>query len=104
MDYAVNGGRCPDAQGKADYGNDGEAGVAAEDPAAEPNVLPEPTGPIRPRTKLSSCKKSHTVGLSEKSKFKPAKASVVGCLRRLGDLSVAALARAIIILWVKNNS
>jgi hypothetical protein len=57
--------------------------------ANEAKVFPEPTGPIKPRTKLSSFKNCHTVGLPEKSKFKPARASVVGSLRLRGDLSVA---------------
>jgi hypothetical protein len=71
--------------------------------ANEANVFPEPTGPINPRTKESSCKNFHTVGLSEKSKLNPVKASGFTLPRRL-DLSVALSALAIITLRRKNNN
>ena len=45
--------------------------------AAQAYDLPDPTGPLIPRTKLSSCKNFQTVGDLLKSKFKPGNSSIV---------------------------
>ena len=63
--------------------------------ANDAKVFPEPTGPSKPLTKLSSFKKSHVVGLSLKSKLRPDSASVVAFLVLRLDLSVALGALAI---------
>ena len=58
--------------------------------AAQPYDLPDPTGPISPRTNESSCKNFQVVAAPEKSRFSPPSASSEEIF-----LSVVALRRRV---------
>jgi len=62
--------------------------------AAQPYDLPEPTGPINPRTNELSCRNFQVVGAPEKSRLRPPSASSEEIV-----LSVVALRRRV-DLWL----